>query len=274
MRSAVVPMIGRVRGDGISVVAVAPRIDASASQPGTARFHIAVQPPPTGMIASSHGTVKHRRLKQYILQASLWCQGRAEHGNDISTWQLRLFLLTPWIRVLLEKLTGSQLVNKLHEVPLPHSQATTTSPYSEPDQSSPCPHLTYWRSILILSSHLSAYIPIGIFLSGIPTKSLYTPVFPHTFYIPAHLILLLLFTQANNFIYVRLEAQRTAVLWKVMPCNLVESKPTFRRNPMYPSSPHNQHPPAASFKRCWISTKIHGVILHKTATFHFYLRFI
>ena len=184
MRSAVVPMIGRVRGDGISVVAVAPRIDASASQPGTARFHIAVQPPPTGMIASSHGTVKHRRLKQYILRASRGCQRRAEHGNVISTWQLRLLLLTPWIRVLLEKLTGSQLVNKLHEVPLPHSQATTTSPYSEPDQSSPCPHLTYWRSILILSPHLRECIPIGIFLSGIPPKPCIHLFFPHVLHSP------------------------------------------------------------------------------------------
>jgi hypothetical protein len=63
IRSAVVPMIGRARGDGISAVAVAPRTDASASQPGTARFHITVQPPSTGLTASSRGTATHRRVK-------------------------------------------------------------------------------------------------------------------------------------------------------------------------------------------------------------------
>jgi len=34
----------------------------------------------------------------------------------------------------------------------PHSQEPATCPYSEPDQSSPCTHLTSWRSVLILSS--------------------------------------------------------------------------------------------------------------------------
>jgi hypothetical protein len=37
---------------------------------------------------------------------------------------------------------------------LPHSQEPATCPYPEPAQSSPCPHPTSWRSILILSSHL------------------------------------------------------------------------------------------------------------------------
>jgi len=33
-------------------------------------------------------------------------------------------------------------------------QELATFPYPEPDQSSPSPHPTSWRSILILSSHL------------------------------------------------------------------------------------------------------------------------
>ena len=37
---------------------------------------------------------------------------------------------------------------------LPHLQDPSTYPYPEPDQSSPCPHTTSWRSMLILSSHL------------------------------------------------------------------------------------------------------------------------
>ena len=37
---------------------------------------------------------------------------------------------------------------------LPHSQASATCPYPGPAQSSPYPHPTSWRSILILSTHL------------------------------------------------------------------------------------------------------------------------
>jgi len=38
------------------------------------------------------------------------------------------------------------------------------------------PHSTSWRSILILSSHLSLGLPTGLFPSGFPTKTLYTPL--------------------------------------------------------------------------------------------------
>jgi len=36
---------------------------------------------------------------------------------------------------------------------LQHSQQPATCPYPEPDQSSPCPHPTTWRFILILPQH-------------------------------------------------------------------------------------------------------------------------
>jgi hypothetical protein len=56
------------------------------------------------------------------------------------------YLLTPWSRVLLEKLTGLKLVKKfLHcmepEGSLPHSQVPATCLYPEPAQSSPYPHI-------------------------------------------------------------------------------------------------------------------------------------
>jgi hypothetical protein len=44
---------------------------------------------------------------------------------------------------------------------LPHSQAPATCPYPAPDKSSPCPHFTSWRSILILSSHIRLGLPSG-----------------------------------------------------------------------------------------------------------------
>jgi hypothetical protein len=46
------------------------------------------------------------------------------------------YLLTPWSRVLLEKLTGSQLVKKFL-----HSHVPTTYPYPEPAGSSSYPHI-------------------------------------------------------------------------------------------------------------------------------------
>jgi len=74
-------------------------------------------------------------------------------------WAVLTYLLTPWRTVFLEKLTGSQLVKKFPhfmepEGSLPQLQVSATCPYPDPDKSSPCPHPTSWRSILILSSHL------------------------------------------------------------------------------------------------------------------------
>jgi hypothetical protein len=53
---------------------------------------------------------------------------------------LLTYLLTPWSRVLLEKLTGLQLVKKFPhfiepEGSLPHSQVPATCPYPDPARS-------------------------------------------------------------------------------------------------------------------------------------------
>ena len=86
-------------------------------------------------------------------------------------------LLTPWCRVLLEKLTGLQLVKKF---PAFHGTrrsitALTTVHHLSLSWASPIqsiyPHPTYWRSILILSTHLRLGLPSGLLPSGFPSKS-------------------------------------------------------------------------------------------------------
>ena len=110
---------------------------------------------------------------------------------------LLTYLLTAWCRVLLEKLTGLQLVKKF---PAFHgtrrfitaltSLRQLSLSWASPIQSI-YPHTTSWRSILILSFHLRLGLPSGLFPSGFPTKTLYTPFSsPIRAICPAHLILL------------------------------------------------------------------------------------
>ena len=73
--------------------------------------------------------------------------------------------LTPWCRVLLEKLTGLQLVKEFQAfygtrrfitalTNLRHPSLSCTSPIQ-----SIYPHPTSWRSVLILSTHLRLGLP-------------------------------------------------------------------------------------------------------------------
>jgi predicted Zn-dependent peptidase len=56
------------------------------------------------------------------------------------------------------------------------SQHLATCPYPEPDRSSPCPHPTPRRFILILSSHLRLSLATGLLHLGFPNKTLYAPL--------------------------------------------------------------------------------------------------
>ena len=94
----------------------------------------------------------------------------------------RSYLLTPWCRVLLEKLTGLQLVKTFPAfygtrrfITALTSVRHLSLPWASPIQSI-YPHPTSWRSILMLFTHLRLGLPSGLFPSGFPKKTLYTPL--------------------------------------------------------------------------------------------------
>ena len=111
---------------------------------------------------------------------------RAESVSASSVaWSLT-YLLTPWCRVLLEKLTGLQLVKKFcafhgtrRFIAALTSVRQLSLSWASPIQST-YQHPTSWRSVLILSTHLRLGLPNGLFPSGFPTKTLYTPS-PHPY---------------------------------------------------------------------------------------------
>ena len=105
------------------------------------------------------------------------------------------YLLTPWCRVLLEKLTGLQLVKNFLAFYGTRRFITAFTSFRHPSLSwaspiqSPYPQPTSF--ILILSTHLRLGLPSGLFPSGFHTRTLYAPLSsPIRATCPAHLILL------------------------------------------------------------------------------------
>ena len=100
---------------------------------------------------------------------------------------LLTYLLTPCSTVFLEKLTIPQLVKKspafygIRRFITAFTSARHLSLSTARSIQPMPPHPTSWRSILILSSHLRLGLPSGLFPSGFPTKTLYTPLLsPYT----------------------------------------------------------------------------------------------
>ena len=160
-------------------------------------------------------------------------------------------LLTPWCRVLLQKLTGLQLVKKF---PAFHGTrrfiiALTSIRHLSLSWASPIqskyPHPTSWRSILILSTHLRLGLPSGLFPSGFPTNTLYTSLSsPICATCPAHLILLDFITRT-----------KLGEGYKLFSSSLLQSPPFPRYllppRPKYsPQHPVLKHPQLPFLPQC------------------------
>ena len=102
------------------------------------------------------------------------------------TEYVHTYLITPWCRVLLEKLTGLQLVKKFPAFYGTRKFITALTSihhlslcWASPIQSTH-PHPTSWRSIPILSIHLRLVSPLVSFPPVFPPRP-YTIPCPHPY---------------------------------------------------------------------------------------------
>jgi len=145
------------------------------------------------------GSVVYWTASPYHLTAnSRWkCDAErvCEWYNSLPRCSVVAYLLHPRNRVLLEKLTGSQLIKKFPAfygtrrfITAFTSARHLSVSWASSIQSIP-PNPTSWRSILMLSSHLCLGLPSGLLHSRFPTKkTLYASPLPHTHYTlhPSH----------------------------------------------------------------------------------------
>jgi len=115
-----------------------------------------------------------------------------QHNFRCRKLYLLTYLLTPWCRVLLEKLTGLQLVKifpTFHGTQRFITALTSVRQLSlswtSPIQSI-YPHPTSWRSILLLSNHLRLGLPSSLLPSGFTQQDpTHTPLLTHTRHMPS-----------------------------------------------------------------------------------------
>ena len=150
-----------------------------------------IRPSCTNLIRSVWASASVWTLWRGIFVALAWDQTAIQQPpvRSFHTYLLT-YTRTPCTTVL-EKLTGFQLVKKFPAFYGTRRFITAVTSarhlslfWASSIQFTP-PHSTSWRSILILSSHLRLGLASALFLSGFPTKTLYTPLFsPHTCYMP------------------------------------------------------------------------------------------
>ena len=114
-----------------------------------------------------------------------------KNGNKKNKINILTYLLTPWRRVFLEKLTGLQLVKKFpafhgtRKFITAFTSVRHLSLYWASPIQSIYPHSTSWRSILILSTHLRVGFPSGFFPPASPPRPFTSPLLTHTWYMPS-----------------------------------------------------------------------------------------